>query len=116
MSINPPGFANVTVKPPKNIKSYSEEDRAAHCEAWRRSGLSMNQYCRHREVSVSALSQWLKKIPMDSLTNAVASPRPASINGSAVEVILKSGIRLRFPEIASFADLLNMIQELEACL
>ena len=38
---------------------YSEEEKKAHLEKWRNSGLSMSEYSRVNHISRNAFSRWI---------------------------------------------------------
>ena len=42
------------------MKRTSAEDRAAHVECWKQSGLSRAAYCRQADIAYHSLSDWLR--------------------------------------------------------
>lgn len=50
-----------SIKNCKNIKKlYSAEEKQKLCQEWQQSGLSMEQFCKLKNISKTALYQWRK--------------------------------------------------------
>jgi hypothetical protein len=113
MSTKPPPF--IELKTPSILKRYSDEERQNHCENWKKSGLSMSKYCRPIGLSISSLSKWLsgdnsraiEKNPHD------AGPTTDIPSQVGMEIILVSGIRLRFSRI-TISEMLRFVKALES--
>lgn len=112
-----PAFVELS---PSSISSklnrYSEEEKNSYCEEWKKSGLSMNEYCKRAGIGVSSLSNWVnsnKKQPTLSTKVKIENTQATSPH-QIVEIILVSGLRLRFHR-ASMAELLRFIKALESC-
>ena len=93
------------------------DTRLVHCENWRKSGLSMSEYCRRSGVAISSLSTWLKKCNSDSTKKPkVKSEKTiAPVRRQGMEIVLVSGIRLRFIEIGNIGEIIRLIKALESC-
>ena len=110
-------FVELPIKSAKR-KQLNPGDRLKHCEQWRRSGLSMNEYSRRHDLSVSSLSQWvarLSKSVASSLppTQVATQPTLPSLEKHRLEIILPSGIRLGFPTMIDAASVVGFIKVLE---
>lgn len=99
---------------PKATPRYSNEERYNHCIEWKKSGLSMNEYCRRSGIAVSSLSKWVgeaKELPKetsDTLSVSLTNSYPP------VEIILTSGLRIRLPK-SNISEILKMVRALESC-
>lgn len=107
-----PSFVELTTE------SDAEPDpRQVHCEDWRRSGLSMSEYCRRAGLGISSLSNWVKKFngnePITSKNNSEKPLIP--IKRQEMEIILLSGIRLKFTEVGNVSDIMRLLKALEIC-
>ncbi len=94
---------------------YTEEERNYHCEEWQKSGLSMSEYCRRNGVAISSLSKWSNESKKPTLPRGEKLENPsANASHQALEIILTSGLRLRFSRLP-IAELLRLIRALETC-
>jgi len=111
-----PNFVKVAVKKFSATKThYSEEARQAICDAWRKSGLSMSQYCQQTDVALSSLSKWLRRSDSSSqaptrdvLTNSVVTQQ-------AVEIKLTNGIALKCACLVNVNAVVKLIQGISSC-
>jgi len=94
---------------------FSEAQRQHHCESWRRSGLSMNAYCRNADVSVSTLSKWVRAMGSMPLLAPLPAPVSVSADPLQVEIILVNGVRVQIKGLTSIRELLKEIQEASSC-
>jgi transposase-like protein len=81
-----PLFTQVAVKSGTRLRHYSKAERQHHCESWRRSGLSMSEYCRQTGVSVSTLSKWAH----DTQSTELLPKNDDSIHSPPSEKILRN--------------------------
>ena len=99
---------------PKAMPRYSDEERYNHCIEWKKSGLSMNEYCRRFGIAVSSLSKWvseakeLSKETLDTLSVSLTNSYPL------VEIILMSGLCIRIPR-SNISEILKIVRALESC-
>ena len=108
-----PSFIALSVD--RTIK-MTGEIRRSHCEDWRKSGLSMSEYCRRLGLSVSSLSGWLKKFHYAAPTKKKIKPEETiSPRRQCMEIILVSGIRLRFSEIGNMSEIVRLLKAIESC-
>lgn len=99
------------------LKKYTEDERQNHCDHWRKSGLSMSDYCRQSGLAVSTLSKWLSGAGHKEITKPPLLETPAITSSQTypgIEIILVSGIQLRFTR-ASIAEIVRFIKALESC-
>lgn len=97
------------------VRKYSDEERQNHCDNWKKSGLSMSEYCRQSGLAVSTLSKWSSELNR-KLTNEVPQERLSATNNQispGIEIILVSGIRLRFTRI-TVSEVLRFVKALES--
>ena len=107
-------FVKVAVKKLSTNKLYSEHDRDSHCEAWRQSGLSMNQYCQQTGVALSSLSKWLNQRRQQKMisTKSSLSTDEVGVAKQGFEIILVNGLCLRFPQIVNRDEIVKLVQVL----
>ena len=118
MSSETPAFVELSLGSSRNkINRYSATERKAHYEEWRKSGLSMNEYCRRSGLLISTFSLWVKKYNKKEVTGVEMEieKQTPNKNHPDLEIILLSGIRLRFREVANIAEILRLIKALESC-
>lgn len=98
----------------KTESKIQKDPREIHCEDWRSSGLSMSEYCRRAGLGVATLSNWIKKFngdaPKKSKNN---SDKFIPIKRQEMEIILRSGIRLKFTDLGNVSDLIRLLKALE---
>lgn len=105
-------FIELAVESPTKMTDI----RQSHCEDWRKSGLSMSEYCRRSGLSISSLSGWLKKFN-DTSTGSKIKPEKMTVPArrQCMEIILVSGIRLRFSEVGNISEILRLLKAIESC-
>jgi transposase len=95
---------------------YSEEQRKKHCQDYRASQLSIEQYSQRNKISQSALRKWVKKFESKEFFAAMNSGPPINrLNKQSFEIIFSTGIRLRFPELVDLGVIKQLIKEVSAC-
>ena len=115
MSTTAPAFVELAVTKSSNSKRtrYTLAERKAHCREWHTSGLSMNEYCRRAGLFISTFSQWVKRFNDKQATEAEESEKPQP--QQAIEIILVSGICIRFTGAVNVTEILRIIRALESC-
>lgn len=73
----------------------------ATIDAWRRSGQTINAFCRARQLTRSNFDRWRRILAAESITSSPA-PSPAFVPVRVVpepmaEVVLRSGVVVRVP-------------------
>jgi hypothetical protein len=84
-------------------KHRPEKVRAwrATIDAWKRSGQTVNAFCRARQLTRSNFDRWRRILAADSITSS-PTPSPAFVPVQIVpepmaEVVLRSGVVVRVP-------------------
>ena len=98
----------------------TKEERKFHVDTWKKSGLTMSEYCRQNNVALSNLSEWKR-----ALSNKPAKFKPARIPPPAreitsqsinlIEVIVDQRIKIRLQQLSDASFLLNIIKGLMSC-
>lgn len=113
MSNETPSF--IEIAPSMSKTKYTKQEKNYHCEAWKKSGKSMRAYCGANGIALSSFSQWANK---EQKSGNVAEQKAVSSNirpsGQPVEIVLTSGLRLRFSK-TPLSELLRLIKGLESC-
>jgi hypothetical protein len=93
---------------------FSDEQRKQHCQAYKKSGLSIRAYCQLNSISQSALHKWIK---LNSKPSFVPITPENSISGikQSFEIILPNGLRLRFPEVIDLVVIKHLVREIKSC-
>lgn len=112
MSTPSPVFAKVVKASGRQVKNYSESERQYHRENWRRSGLSMNQYCQQTGLAVSSLSTWLSVANKAMAVEPIARTRA---HKPTIKIVLANGIKLYMSEIPALDAIVKLIQAVSAC-
>lgn len=99
-------------------RNFNTEDRKEHIIKWRKSGLTMTEYCRQNAFSLSSLSAWARS---SKLVNSVFKPVVAlpKIGGDKspnnVEIIVGDRIKIRFQNANDTSELIAIIRGLMVC-
>jgi transposase-like protein len=104
----------------KSVKRKStKEERQFHVDSWKKSGLSMSDYCRRNNVPVANLSEWKKSLsrsstqfkPIKSLTTKEAE----LISGSIVEILVDQRIKIRLQYVTDASLVINIAKGMLTC-
>jgi hypothetical protein len=105
----------IELSAPGTSRRYTEDERKSHCDEWKNSGLSMSDYCRQSGLAVSSLSKWASELGRKS-TDESSQEKLSNISNSythpGIEIILVSGIRLRFTR-TNISEILRFVKALE---
>lgn len=94
----------------------------AHVRAWRKSGLSQNEYCRRNQLSSSQFSYWKKNLRQQAKSSVSFVPVPVhapdlqSASGgddSGLTIFLDNGIRIRLNNDFTAATLTKVVAVFE---
>ncbi|MCK5516496.1 MAG: hypothetical protein KAI39_06445 [Desulfobulbaceae bacterium] len=88
----------------KETSKIKQRQWQAHIQAWGKSGLLQNEYCRQHKLSSSQFCYWKKKlkqakkstvnfVPVPACTS-VQEPGMPSNNSSGLTIILDGGVRI----------------------
>ena len=104
------------LKKPKN-KYHSQEDKQGHLDAWTASGLSMSEYCRQNNLSISSLSNWNAR---SKSKEKITAPKLKQIEKltavqshmklTPIEIVLPDGIKIRLSDLQQLASILKIIK------
>lgn len=116
----PVEFVKLTPPPitrnPKPV--FTAAERQAHIEAWKQTGLNLNQYCKQTGFSISTLSKWnrdLNKAYGKPSTQSIHSESVTSFNGRGIEILLPNELRIRFNEKANLIDIVKLLKAIQKC-
>jgi len=104
----------VELNNPSVLKRYTDEERKAHCEAWKASGLSMSEYAKQFGLATSSLSKWSHELDNKSLDVSQEKSSTPTSSHPGIEIILVSGIKVRVGR-ANIAEILRLIKALDSC-
>ena len=94
------------------------EERQTHVEKWKKSGLSMSEYCRQNNLAVSNLSGWNSSLLKSS--KSFKSFQPLSLPDSVkptnvVEILVDQRIKIRLQHITDAALVISIAKGLLPC-
>ena len=102
------------------IRRYStKEERQLQVENWKKSGLSMSEYCRQNNLALASLSEWKHSLlrnkiqfkPVKSVPPSDTTIKPSNI----VEIILDHRIKIRLQQVTDVSLVINIAKGLMAC-
>lgn len=102
-------------------RRYStKEERKSHVEKWKKSGLTMSEYCRQNNIPLANLSEWKRALWQKSKKFKplkLAPPVPDGMGQSInlIEIIVDHRIKIRLQQLSNTSLLLNIIKGLMAC-
>lgn len=97
-------------------RKYSDEERQSHCDDWKKSGLSLSDYCRQSGIAVSTLSKWVSDEPNRKFTLKDSEGKCSITHNQSlpgIEIILVSGIRMRFTK-TPISEILRFVKAFES--
>jgi transposase-like protein len=97
----------------------TKEERLSHVQNWKKSNLSMSEYCRQNNVALANLSEWRRSIlrnstqfkPVQSLPSLDASTKISNV----VEIIVDQRIKIRFQHVSDASLIIKIAQGMLAC-
>ena len=101
-------------------RRYStKEERQAHIESWRKSGLTMSEYCRQHNVAVANLSDWKRSALQNSSQfksiNSLSPRDGLTSQPNLIEVLVDQRIKIRFQCTSDASLIVNVVKGLLAC-
>lgn len=111
----------VTESPIIKRRTSNPEMRMMHVEKWKQSGLTMSEYCRRNDVTLTSLSTWSQgaKRPKNSFKPVVVTapaPAPAPISQAGViEILVDTRLKIRLVDIKSQSLVVDIVKELMRC-
>lgn len=102
----------------KNKQRTSAEERQAHVEKWKKSGLSMSEYCRQNTLAVSNLSGWNSSLLKSSKSFKPFQPLslPSPIKPTnVVEILIDQHIKIRLQHVTDAELIISIAKGLLPC-
>ncbi len=94
------------------------EERQTHVEKWKRSGLSMSEYCRKNNLAIANLSGWKNSLSKDSAPcqpfQPLSLPEPVKPT-NVVEILVDQRIKIRLQHVTDAALIINIAKGLLPC-
>ena len=108
---------NASVVMPKR-RYTTKAERQSQVENWKKSGLSMSEYCRQNNLALASLSEWKGSIlrnniqfkEVKSLTSTDTTT-PSNI----VEIILDQRIKIRLQQVTDASLVIKIAKGLMEC-
>ena len=94
------------------------EERQTHVEKWKKSGLSMSEYCRQNNLAVSNLSGWNSSLlkSSKSIKSFQSLPLPDAVKPTnIVEILIDQRIKIRLQHITDAALIISIAKGLLPC-
>jgi len=109
---------NASVSPAPR-RHTTKEERQLQVENWKKSGLSMSEYCRQNNLTLASLSEWKHSMlrnkiqfkPVQSLPSSDTTTKPSNV----VEIILDHRIKIRLQQVTDASLVVNIAKGLMAC-
>lgn len=102
----------------KSKHHTTPEERQIHVEKWKKSGLSMSEYCRQNNIAISNLSGWKSSLLKDSAPFKPFQPlslpervKPTNV----VEILIDQRIKIRLQHVTDAALIINIAKGLLPC-
>lgn len=106
---------NSTVKK----RHTTKEERQSHVESWKKSGLSMSEYCRKNNVALANLSEWKSAILRDSPQFKAIQSLPAQCAvekpENVVEILVDQRIKIRLQHVTDASRVINIARGMLTC-
>lgn len=114
--------------------TYTQSERNDYVRAWKRSKMTCSAFARKADINEKSLWRWIKKI--DDGSNSKRASTKTSVSASLlpvtdvqlqpakkmatppqpnIEIVLPSGIRLRFTSMNDATVLASFVRALEPC-
>jgi len=93
-------------------------ERQAYLDDWKKSGLTMREFCRQHDLSLSSFSGWAKqsKTPERVFKSlATSSSVTHHVEIGVIEITFKNSVKIRFLTSPSLAIVLQVATELARC-
>jgi hypothetical protein len=100
-------------------RQTAKEERQAHVDNWKKSGLSMSEYCRQNNLSLASLSDWKRSILRKSTQFKSVQPlsQQASLTKfeNVVEIIVGTNIKMRIQHVTDASLVINIVKGILIC-
>ena len=104
----------------KSVREYrrtTKDERRAHVELWNKSGLSMKEYCRDKQIAISRFSEWARRFSTEEKLFkpvSVKFPAPATPN-NMVEIQVNQQLKIRCINVTDSRLVVSIAKGLLAC-
>lgn len=96
----------------------TKEERQSQVENWKKSGLSMSEYCRQNNLALASLSEWKRSILRNKIqfkaVKSVASTETTTPS-NFVEIILDQRIKIRLQHVTDASLVIKIAKGLMSC-
>ena len=100
-------------------RQTTREERQAHVDNWKKSGLSMSEYCRQNNLSVANLSDWKRSILRKSTQfkeiQSLPSQMPTPKQENVIEIIVGANIKMRIQHVTDASLVINLVKGILIC-
>jgi hypothetical protein len=98
----------------------TKEERELHLEKWKKSGLTMSEYCRQNNMPLSKLSEWKRTLlqkPTKFKSIKLSSPISEAMikSSNIIEIIVDQRIKIRLQQSSDTSLLINIVKGLMIC-
>jgi len=96
----------------------TKEERQQQVATWEKSGLTMSEYCRQNNVSLTSLSDWKHSILGSKVQFKRIQSQPSSEmarSSNVVEIILDHRIKIRLQQVTDASLIISIAKGLMAC-
>ncbi len=102
----------------KSKHHTTREERQTHVREWKKSGLSMSEYCRQNNLAISNFSGWKNSLLKSS--PSFNSFQPLSLLNSekpthVVEILINQRIKIRLQQVTDAAFIITIAKGLLTC-
>ena len=100
-------------------RNTTQEERQFQVENWKKSGLTMSEYCRQNNLPLVSLSAWKHSMlrknitfkPVQSLPPAGTITKPSNV----VEIMLDHRIKIRLQPVVDASLVIDIVKGLMTC-
>lgn len=97
----------------------AKEERQAHVEKWKSSGLSMSEYCRLNNLPLASLSEWkntlLRKSASFKSVQLLSAQDTSAKPGNVVDILVDQRIKIRLQNIIDVSLVISLVRGLTTC-
>jgi len=97
----------------------TKEERQSHVENWKKSGLSMSEYCRQNNVALANLSEWknaiLRESPQFKPIQYLSTQSEGEKLNNVVEILVDQRIKIRLQHVRDASLVINIAKGMLTC-
>lgn len=102
-----------------NRKHTSSELRRSHVNRWKKSNLTMSEYCRQQNLPVSNLSNWSRKNDKSKhefkKMTVSASPVVQERQANVIEIMIDQRIKMRLLNVTDLSLVAHIVKDIIKC-